>query len=210
MLVLNIGPDYCFADPYSSKGFFGPIANQNILNNRDISIGFRQSFTNNSGFTFLGLSFTSDFGYKAIFSYDNFTGDDKDYPIRNFSFNSLALQLTGQGEYSVHFTTRRYGRYYPHTLYAFLGVGALYSNADLSRGTDGHAGYLYKTNYIAPVIPYGIGYHYNFNTNYYIGAEIKWEYTFSDYIDGFKPPVVVSKSNDVLLGFSLTFGYKIF
>ena len=209
-LILSIGPNYCYGDPYSSKGFFGPIANQSVLKNMDISIGFRQSFVDNSRYVLLGQNVTMDLGYKAGLSYDHFTGDDKNYPIRNFSFNSTVFQLAGQGEYSIHIG-KRYGRAYPHTIYGFLGVGALYCKADLLKGTDGgHIGYNYRSTDITPVIPYGFGYHYYFYNTYYIGAEVKWEYTFSDYIDGFKPPKNVSKSPDVLQGFFVTFGYKIF
>jgi len=210
-LIISMGPNYCYADPYNSKGFFGPIANQSILTNNDITIGFRQTFVDNTGYTIFGQNFTNDFGYKAGFSFDNFTGDDKIYPDRDFSFKSTVLQLTGQAEYSVHFG-KRYRRGYPNTIYGFLGVGGLYSKADLTKGSGGHSGYKYAPNGVdfTPVIPYGLGYHYNFNKIYYIGAEFKWEFTFSDQIDGFKPPYPDSKSNDVFQGFSITFGYKIF
>lgn len=210
-LILSFGPNYCYADPFNSKGFFGPIANQSILTNNDISVGFRQTFTNNSLYVFLGRNINIDFGYKAGFSFDNFTGDDKIYPQRNYSFSSTVLQLAGQAEYSVHFSQGR-RRSYPHTVYGFLGLGVLNSYATLNRGTDGHGGYQYPPNGvdITPVIPYGFGYYYNFKRYYYVGAEFKWEFTFSDKIDGFKPPYPDSKSNDVLQGFFLTFGYKIF
>jgi hypothetical protein len=208
-LILSIGPNYCYADPYNSKGFFGPIANQSILTNNDISLGFRQTFVDNSTFSVFGQNVTNDLGYKAAFSFDNFTGDDKIYPVRNYSFTSTVFQLTGQAEYSIHFgQTRR--RNYPHTLYTFLGVGVLNSSAKLNLGTAARGDYQYATIDITPVIPYGIGYYFNFQRYYYIGAELKWEFTFSDKIDGFKPPYPDSKSNDVFQGFLLTFGYNIF
>lgn len=211
-LIISIGPNYCYADPFNSKGFWGPIANQSILTNNDITIGFRQTFVDNTGYTIFGQNFRNDFGYKAGFSFDNFTGDDKIYPQRDYSFTSTVLQLTGQAEYSMHFAQSRRSRSFPHTVYGFLGVGVLNSYAKLYRGSDGHGGYQYPPNGmdITPVIPYGFGYNYNFMRYYYVGAEFKWEFTFSDKIDGFKPPYPDSKSNDVLQGFFLTFGYKIF
>lgn len=193
-LVLSIGPNYSFADPDCSKGFFGPMLNQSLLSNYDISIGFRQTFSN-------------DIGYKASISYDNFTGEDIKNP-RGYSFVTSAYQFNVQGEYSYNWG-KRYGRSTPNALYGFLGLGALYSIADLKYSSY-NGSYIHKPKHLSPVIPYGFGYQYNFNTNYYIGAELKMVYTFSDYIDGFMPPTPQSNSNDIINGFSITLAYRIF
>jgi len=181
-LILSIGPNYCFADTYNSHGFWGPIANQSVLNNRDITIGFRQSFTDNTIYILLGQTVTTDFGYKASLSYDNFTGDDTNQPnARDFSFNSTVFQLACQSEFSIHLG-KSFRSGLPHTVYGLLGAGVLNSKANLDTGITGRGNYKYAPNGIdiTPIISYGFGYHYNFNQFYYIGAEFKWEYTFSD------------------------------
>ncbi len=205
-LIFTFGPNYSFADPFDSKGFFGPLINQNILLNEDVSIGFRQIFSNN-------------FGYRASFSYDHFTGSDvgvnvnqyRTNPSRNYSFYTNALQLSAVGEYS-YMWGRRYSRYAPNCVYAFAGLGVMGFLPILSWHPYQTSTYNIRTNetIVTPVIPYGIGYRYDLNTEFSIGAEVNLRFTFSDYLDGFKPPPPDSKSNDVFEGLSLTLTYKLF
>jgi hypothetical protein len=193
-LVLSFGPNYLYGDPDCSKGFLGPIFNQSMLKNENISLGYRHTFTD-------------DFGYKVAASYDHFTGNDIKTD-RNYSFETSAFQFAGQGEYYYHFG-RRFRRRWPNTVYGFLGVGLMASNAILARPTlDNRGRYKYRQNDITPVIPYGFGYKYDIDYQFSIGAEFCWRYTFSDFLDGFKPPYPYSVSNDVLEGFSLTLSYK--
>jgi len=39
--------------------------------------------------------------------------------------------------------------------------------------------------------------------------ELNVRWNFSDYLDGFKPPVSQSKSPDIIQGFSIVLGYKL-
>lgn len=195
--VLTLGPNYSFADPDCSKGVFGPIINQNMFENQSVTFGYRQTFSD-------------DFGYKVALGYDHFTGSDIKTD-RNYTFKTNAFQLAGQGEYYYHFG-KRFRRRWPNTVYGFLGMGIMTSNANLTRPTlDNRGSYKYRGNEITvtPVVPYGIGYRYDIDYQFSVGAELCWRYTFSDYLDGFKPPPESSKSNDVLQGFSLTLSYKL-
>ncbi|HET7732339.1 MAG TPA: DUF6089 family protein [Paludibacter sp.] len=192
-LVFAIGPSYSFADPDCSKGIFGPIINQNMFDNQHVSLGYRTTFND-------------DFGYKIALGYDHFTGNDIKTP-RNYSFETNAFQFAGQAEYYYHFG-RRFRRRWPNTVYGFLGVGIITSNTVLNSPVR-YTYYKYRDSDITPVIPYGAGYKYDIDNQFSVGAEIYWRYTFSDFLDGFKPKPPASKSNDVLEGFLLTVSYKL-
>lgn len=190
-LVFTFGPSYSFADPDCSKGIFGTVVNQNMFKNQNFSFGYRNIISN-------------DFGYKISLRYDHFTGNDIK-TARNYSFATNAFQLGGQGEYYYHFGQRFRSRW-PNTLYGFLGLGVMASDAALNTPIR-YTYYKYRQRDVTPVIPYGVGYKYDIDSQFSIGAEIGLMYTFSDYLDGFKPRQ--SKSNDVLEGFSLTASYTL-
>ena len=204
-LTLSVGPEYCFSDTQ------GDAWNQISINNNEISIGYRTTYANN-------------FGYKAAFNYTNFTGNDEGYKgDRRYTYTSNVLQLSIQGEYSLKIGRHYYYRPTPNSIYGFAGAGMLRSNANLLIGNDHRDNYIYRSKNISPYIPFdispfvhfGFGYQYNFNNNFLIGAEFNFRYAFSDYIDGFKPPTfdlnngtkMVSKSNDVFGGISVTVSY---
>jgi len=193
-IIFSLGPEFCFTDtkatPYT----------QNILKNKDLSIGFRVRYPNN-------------FGYKTQINYTDITGSDGSSNSRNYSFSSKIWQMSIQGEYTINFGESYRQLSPPHSIYFFLGVGLLNSTADLNY--DKRARYLYKTSHdnqydINKIFPLGFGYQYNFYNNFLVGIEYNIKYTTSDYIDGFKPPYPESKSNDIFEGLSLTVGYKIF
>lgn len=194
-LTVSFGPSYSYSDPYSSKGFWGPVSNQNFFKNQEFSAGFRQIFAGN-------------IGYHAYFSYNHFTGSDLEN-TRQMSFSANAFQLSGVGEYTYDFSTK-FDRFKPNTVYGFLGLGFIYNHADLINGGSGHSTYKYKERDFKPTIPYGFGYRYNFfGSGISVGAEVILRYTFSDYLDGFKPPYPESKSNDIFQGFKFTGSYKL-
>jgi hypothetical protein len=193
-LVFTLGPNYSFADPDCSKGVFGPVINQDFFQNQSVTFGYRYTFSD-------------DFGYKVALGYDHFTGEDLKTG-RDFVFKTNAFQLSGQGEYYYHFG-KKFRRRWPNSVYGFLGVGVMASNAQLDRPATGNRDYKYRQNDVTPVVPYGIGYKYDIDYQFSVGAEFSWRYTFSDYLDGFKPPYPSSKSNDVLQGLLLTLSYKL-
>ena len=197
-LSVSLGPEYCLSDTQT------PLLHQLSLSDNDFTLGYRTTYANN-------------LGYKLAFSYSSFTGNDnwaKDIE-RRYSYTSGVMQLALQGEYFIRIGRRYYYKPTPSAIYFFVGVGVLRSNADLNTNNDIRGNYTYKPISYAPVIPIGFGYQYNFNNNFLLGAEFNARYPFSDYIDGFKPPLeilkngvkTVSKSNDVIGGFSITFTY---
>jgi len=198
-LLFSVGPEFCFADPTESP------FNQNILKNYNLSLGYRKLFSNN-------------FGYRLELNYLNLTGNDT-VSLKNprrYAFNTTALKVSILGEYSIIIGRRYYYRSTPNIIYGFLGLGFLRTNANLNYDpSNPTAPYTYRKIYNCPVIPFGGGYRYNFNNGFLMGIEINYNFPFSDYIDGFKPPMKkladgtksVSKSNDVFSGVSLTFSY---
>jgi len=187
-LTFSIGPNFCFAD---TKYF---ALTQPVLNNYDLSIGFRKIFGNN-------------FAYKFAFDYSNYSGTDtvSVTSTRFYHFTSNVMQLALQGEYHIKIGRAYYYKSTPNSIYLFLGAGLLRSKADL-YSNEPRAHYEYKINTInyAAVIPFGIGYQYNIKEKFLIGAEMNWRLPLSDFIDGFSPPYPESKSNDILGGFSVT------
>lgn len=203
-LTFSFGPAYCFSDAQGSW------MNQINLNNYNTSFGYRRIYANN-------------FGFKASFDYSAFTGTDKGskYGItgRQYIYNSNVIQASFQAEYTVRIGESYYYKATTNALYGFVGAGVLRSDANL-RNINGQpytviSRYEYmKINY-APVIPFGLGYQYNVNNSFLIGFEVFGRYPLSDFIDGYKPPLVIltdgrksmSKSNDVMGGVSLTISY---
>ena len=193
-IIFSLGPEYCFADTKES-----PLS-QNISNNKDFSVGFQIRYPNN-------------FGYKYQINYSNITGSDGSSKSRSYSFSSQIWQISVQSEYAFNWGQGFGHSSAPHSIYFFIGVGLFNCSADLNYSQ--RANYSYLSNYdkktnVSPIIPMGLGYQYNFNNNFLVGLEYNLKYSFSDYLDGFKPPYPESKSNDILEGVSLTVGYKIF
>jgi hypothetical protein len=196
-LSVSLGPEYCLSDTQT------PLLHQLSLSDNDITFGYRTTYASN-------------LGYKLAFSLSNFTGNDNFNPgVRRYSYSSSVMQLALQAEYFIKIGRRYYYKPTPNAIYFFVGAGVLRCNANLNTNNDIRGNYIYKPISYAPVIPIGFGYQYNFNNNFLLGAEFNGRYPFSDYIDGFKPPLVilkngvktVSKSNDVMGGFSITFTY---
>jgi len=198
-LLFSVGPEFCFADPTGSP------FSQSVLKNYNLSLGYRKLFPNN-------------FGYRLELSYLNLTGKDNESlnNVRRYSFDTKALKASVMGEYSIIIGRRYYYRSTPTIIYGFLGMGFLRSNANLNYyPANPTAHYTYRKIYNCPVIPFGGGYRYNFNNGFLMGIEINYNFPFSDYIDGFKPPLVtsnngtkmVSKSNDIFGGISFTLSY---
>ena len=196
-LSLSLGPEYCWSDEQ------GALFNQISLKDNDITLGYRTTYANN-------------LGYKLAFSYSDFTGNDSGSKYaRRYNYFSSVMQLALQAEYFIRIGRRYYYKPTPNAIYFFVGAGVLRVNANLNTNNDIRGNYSYKPLSYAPVIPMGFGYQYNFNNNFLLGAEFNFRYPFSDYIDGFKPPLVILKngtksvsiSNDVMGGFSFTFTY---
>ncbi|HOJ65427.1 MAG TPA: DUF6089 family protein [Paludibacteraceae bacterium] len=200
------GPAYCFGDVGGShyEQFLNGINDWDVLNTRYLfSVGYGQSFKHN-------------LGYKLIFNYGNFIGNDKNSrnEARQYSFNSEVSSLSLQAEYT--FLGGIHSNYYDYySLYLFGGIGVMNSNAEVKKNgvaiSQPPPDRIYdkiKLNETAAFIPFGIGYKYAITPKFSIGAELCWNYTFTDFIDGIS--TVTSKENDLLANLSITFSYKFF
>lgn len=190
-IIVSLGPTFTFADP---KGL--PFRQPDIYNQFHLNLGYRRNLPNN-------------FSIKGAAGYYRLSGSDGDYS-RGHSFVSQMFQVTARGEYS-YYIGYRYARRKPNSVYGFLGVGVAHNIADLTidNTTAVDARYKYKPTVTAPIIPYGVGYRYDVSSYFSMGMEINFDYIFSDYIDGFKPPRPRSLSNDVLQGFSANLVFKL-
>ncbi len=196
-LTFSIGPGVCLGDAGSSRSIGTYLSNTFVdgIHNYDMALGFRHILQDG-------------FSYKADFEYVNFSGTDKntDLKYRGFSNISNVIELSGRGEYSYYWG-RRYSRNRPHSIYGFAGVGVLNSTTKYTGTRQ-----LYNEEHssiFAAFIPYGIGYQYQLNTEFTIGAEIGGQYALSDFVDGFHS-IRFSRSNDVLESLKFTIAYKIF
>lgn len=89
--------------------------------------------------------------------------------------------------------------------YGFAGIGGVDFNV---KGNDALIERGMKNSGFAAVIPGGVGATLIFNPNLNFGLEFGGRYAFTDYLDGFDPPVV-SKVNDVYYFLNFTVTYKL-
>jgi len=188
-VIVSLGTEYCFADTKES------VTKQSPLKNIDMSFGLR-------------IKYPTNFGYRVNVGYSTFTGSDGASVSRSYSFASKTIQLSAMGEYTLSFGEAYETSSTPNSIYFFAGVGLLNCRANLDYYPKANYQYKADTNN-SPFIPFGMGYQYNFSNNFQLGVEYNVRWSFSDYLDGFKPPRSASKSMDMLQGFSITLGYKI-
>lgn len=196
-IVLSVGPAYCAGDQFGFPNKINtPI--KTLLNgtNADVSLGFRQKFANN-------------LSYRVSLLYGNYSGDDGDlfHSGEKYSFRSNVFQFTTRAEYSVSFG-RKYGRSLPNSVYWFTGAGVISSKITFPNETT--VGVAEPKP--AVIIPFGLGYQFDFDNNFLLGAELGSQFALSkpgDYIDGYHPEGF-SDFNDYIVSFSITLAYRIF
>jgi len=196
VMVSGLGPAYLFGDVGGSlqeQALFG--ANDwDVLNTRFLfSLGTHHIFPNH-----LAVKFSLYYG--------RFAGTDANSrnAVREYAFQSNIFTGALQGEYI--FWGGPYSRFKnPHCLYFFAGIGLMSSNS-ISTGLVIPPNF--RNSALAPVIPIGIGYQFQFTDKLSFGAEFGWHYIESDYADGVH--TINSKSNDALSFLSLTLAYKIY
>lgn len=193
-IMFAAGPAFLSGDPGS------PINSMftDGIHNWDVSLGFRHRLAG------------GNFSYMFNFDYGNYAGTDigSNLAYRDYSYVSDVVEFSTRGEYSYIFG-RRYRRATPHTIYGFTGTGVLLGSIKYSPYNRG-ANYQNKNLMVAPFIPYGIGYQYEFNPGWFLGTELGMRFVFSDFVDGLKPPLPYSKADDVLAGIKFSIAYRIF
>ena len=189
-LFANFGPAYILGDTYA------PLYEKTILdgNNWESTIGFRQTFPEN-------------FGFSVNLGYANYAGEDiKGPPVKKhqdgfYSYSSDVLELTFRAEYTLKFG-ERFKLHQPHSVYGFFGIGGVSMNVKPNSANALPV----VPSAMGAIIPFGVGYRFEMN-NFCIGLEGVAKMGFTDDIDGYRPH---GTADDNLVNFSLTLGYKIF
>ena len=154
---------------------------------------------------------SSAFGFKGMLTYAMVSGNDaltKD-PIRynrNLNFRSPIIELSAQVEYyllnektkSLYTiaglkSKKKKRKFAP---YLFAGIGAFYYNPREKLNSEWYSVRKYhlegqglpggpkQFSNFNVAIPFGLGFRYNLNKRWSIGAEFGYRKTFTDYIDG--------------------------
>lgn len=163
------------------------------------SLGFRQTFNQ------------SKFGWKAMFQYGYFVGDDAGFrnAPRDYGFEASILQATLNLEYSFIKTQLANRSRSTLRFYAFTGVGGSNSASKITKGPAyPRPNDKTKVSELAMYIPVGVGGEVKLSKNFKLGAELYWNYYFSDYMEGLTTGD--SKYNDTMFGLSVSLGYRIF
>lgn len=143
---------------------------------------------------FLKRNFNGYLALKLNFSYAKISGADstsgnQQIRDRNLSFVDALNESSLQAEFNFmkYIPDATRNRYTP---YVFIGVGVIsyapranYNGAEISLRsllTEGQAS-PYKNN--AVIIPYGVGFKYNFKGKWTVAAEVGYRYTNTDYLD---------------------------
>ena len=160
------------------------------------SLGFQHFFSNN-------------LGIEGTFAQGKFEGKDEGTKRsgRGYNYKSnlsiISLQanfiLLG-GPYSIYKTR--------HTLYAFSGLGYVFSEIPSISGPLDLANDKFRNNDQTMSMPFGLGYQYKLNDNFSVGLEVSGQYAFHDFLDGVLP--IESKCNDIIANVGLTVVYKLF
>lgn len=198
---LSLGPSHCFSDMHGSAFETSFLDSHNFR----VALGYKIPLKNN-------------FAVSSTFQFGNYTGRDLNYS-RDFFYISNIMGLTVRGEYGLNFRDPRLGKFNhgrysylnnePNTLYTFLGAGIL--NANITDYLPKNAPKnIFRQNSFAFAVPFGIGYERKFGSKFTLGLELEWQYAFSDFLEGFKPPAPGSKNNDILGGIYLKFAYKLY
>jgi hypothetical protein len=216
IVLTGIGPSFLFSDVGGLKDRDGLLAKSDFVLSQTkymFSLNYRYVFQNN-----IGLKASALFG--KFEQTDDFP-DARNQRYFTFSTNLTALALHVEyniiGGENADFWT-------PHKLYAFVGVGAMISDVSFKsmkdkRADDSHPvdsaklvrlpsvpGYSFKTVFVSPTFPIGVGYEYELTPVFSIGAEFVIHASFSDYLDGISTSY--SKNKDYLMNLDLTLTYK--
>jgi hypothetical protein len=148
-------------------------------------------------------------------------GDDENSRNdRGRSYKTMLVEFSGQFEYYFIPEERRYrsaamfdrrgmlNNYMSFSAYAFLGVGGVYSHANVTFTQDIYPVDKIKNNSVGVVFPLGLGLKYIIDDRWLIVGELGYRFSVTDYIEGYKQDQD-SKFPDVYYFLSLSVGYKL-
>jgi hypothetical protein len=157
---------------------------------------------------FFRMMFSETFGLNTTFCYAKLSGADTLSPRtsgrywRKKSFDNTIIELGTRAEYFIPHHSNISGLIRNSELiyYGYLGIAGFYHDPDLRGTPDKYDMQMIQKNGIKPysnfqvAIPMGIGILCNISEDIYVGFDIGWRKTFTDYLDGFTRPW--SKGND--------------
>ncbi len=139
---------------------------------------------------------------------------------RGRSYKTMLFEFSAQAEYYFIPEERRYksaamfnrrgmlNNYMSFNAYGFLGVGGIYSKANVSFSEDITPVDDIKSNNIGICFPFGIGLKYTLDDRWFVNAELGYRYSVSDYIEGYRQ-IEDSKHNDVYYFLTFSVGYRL-
>ena len=153
------------------------------------------------------VEFPSRLGYMINLDYHQNKASDIDTHLnyRVLVFDTKVIKFEGRAEYNLiggSFSRQRA----PMSLFLFAGSGLAYSKPILNREYDYLRYYeTLKTDIISPVAFAGVNYRFRLNSYLGIGLEYKFNFFFTDFVDGYH--TVWSDSKDVSSDFKVSFSF---
>ncbi len=155
----------------------------------------------------------------TIAAFGNGTDEDSRND-RGRSYKTFLFEFSAQAEYYFIAEEKRYksaamfnkrgmlNNYMSFNAYLFLGLGGVYSNANVTFTQDITPVDDIKSNSFGVAFPFGLGLKYIIDDRWLVNAELGYRYTVSDYIDGYKQ-IQASKHNDVYYFLTFSLGYRL-
>jgi hypothetical protein len=156
----------------------------------------------------------------AILGFGNGTDADS-RNNRGREYKTKLFEISCQLEYYLIGEERRYrsaamfnrrgmlNNYASFSAYGFLGLGMVYSNANVIYTTADPGPYdVVKKNNIGAVMPLGLGLKYIIDDRWLVNTELGYRISFSDYIEGFTQ-TQGSKHNDVYYFLTISASYRL-
>lgn len=180
-LQLSSGPGYGFGVQFNNlaKTQFGPDKNWHY------AIGYKNIFSNNIGF---GTFFEYGNYQRTNFLGDAYTSSSQMY--------KLFLRSEKRWSWGERNRIQK-----PHSVYPFAGIGFAGGTVALTQKMNN-----VKDNFCAFIVPFGIGYNYQFSQALNLGFEIGAEYLASDTNP--QLPGNRATNGDLLSKTSIVFSYS--
>ena len=159
----------------------------------DIVRTYNPGFSRPAATLFYRVNFSQVVSLKTSITFGSIAGNDRRNPLdpaatkRNASFKSGIVEIAPVFEY--HFIDWRDGRrHVRYTPYLFAGLGFFLFSNRLTYIPDPSIQVPFTTppNYsrVQMSIPFGGGFKYVLNPNWYLGIEFGMRETFTDFLDG--------------------------
>jgi hypothetical protein len=140
---------------------------------------------------------------------------------RGRTYKTRLFEFSIQGEYYFLAEEKRYrtaamfdrrgmlNNYSTISAYGFLGLGMVYSKANVDYTTEDPGPYdKVKSNNVGAIAPIGLGLKYVIDDRWLVNAELGYRISFTDYIEGFSQ-TKDSKHNDIYYFLTISVCYRL-